>query len=150
MKKQSRLTRVAKGFGNTFLNVPGWLGINSLKDPTKELIQQGKTIYSVPKGQHKETFEQAMQRLNLTEQDLKQRKHYLQSQALLSGAMSLMVLIYCLYLIWNAFWLVSLITLGVLVLSLIRFCQARFWLTQIKKRRLGLSFKQWLLRQETE
>lgn len=150
MKKQSRVVRVVKGAGNTFLNVPGWLGINSLKEPTKELIKQGKTIYSVPKSQRKETFEQAMERLNLTEQDLKQRKHYLHSQAFLSGAMALLVFIYGLYLLWNAYWLVSLIALGVMMLSLIKLCQARFWLTQIKKRRLGLSFKQWLFKQESD
>lgn len=142
--KQSRMKTAVRGFGRTFLNVPGWLGVASLKEPTKELIKRNKHLYSTPTASNKETFDQAVKRLNLTENDLQQRLATLQWQALLSLAMALMVLVYTLYLFWIGDVAIGLLSLGVTSLFFLRFLSSRFWITQIKQRRLGLSFSKWL------
>lgn len=137
--------KAARSFGRTFVNVPGWLGLGSMKSPTKAIIQQSKTLYTPPpKGNQQETFEQAVERLQLTEKDLQERVNTLQWEAILSLAMTIMLFAYSLYLIWRLHVVVAFIALGVVLLFGLKYLKARFRIAQIKQRRLDLSFKQWL------
>jgi len=56
-----------------FVDVPGWLGLGQLKYYTHILFGSLKPSFTAHKGTRKETFEQAMARLNLSEDDLKLR-----------------------------------------------------------------------------
>lgn len=144
-QKQSRMVRLARGFGRTFVNVPAWLGISTLREPTKALIEQGKSIYLPPdKPASPETFEQATKRLNLTENDLRERVNTLKWQGFLCLALMVMVMIYAVYLWSQDYFAIGLLALGVAVLSFLRYLSCQFWIAQIKHRRLGLSFQQWL------
>lgn len=91
-----------------------------------------------------ETFEEAVQRLGLTEEDLEQRKRMFLQQTLLFFALGLAVVLYGVKMAFDH----SLMTMIIcFVVSLVAFANAfrsHFWFFQTKRRKLGCTLQEWL------
>lgn len=96
------------------------------------------------KATYSETFEEAMQRLELTEEDIEQRKKEFVRLITFFVVLALGILAYALYLAFK----------GTLAAAVIAFCLAlysfsqafrfHFWLFQLKHRKLGCTIKEWM------
>ena len=91
-----------------------------------------------------ETFEEAMERLQLSEEALAARKKVFKMQMLLYGIGAIAVGAYTLYLLIHNHWysvsLSFLLTIFLIVSSL----RSHFWVFQIQQRKLGCTLQEWL------
>lgn len=114
----------------------------------KDVFDQTKSIVFdlvKPKGSGViETYEEAMERLALTNDDIAQRKKEFHQLFLSFMCIGFAVVVYGAYMLFMGHpWL----TLISMLLSLYAFANAfkfHFWLYQIKQKRLGCTFKEWL------
>jgi intracellular multiplication protein IcmV len=138
------LKDVFKVSRKTFLNPSGWLGVNELKNNTAAMWSIIKGIVTPEKTDRVETFEEAMQRLHLTEQDVENNKntYYLYALGfLVLGIAAFLSSFY--YLFYHQ--TISGCLLGLAVTAFL-FAQAfryHFWYFQIKHRKLGCTFAEW-------
>ncbi len=135
---------VLKVSRKTFLNPREWIGYDAIKDQTKTIWDILKALFTPAKPEREETFEQAMQRLELTEADVKTRGQTYFIYALSFLLLSIIaffvdcyLLIY--YHIISGFFLGLAVTL-LLATQAFRF---HFWYFQIKHRKLGCTFQEW-------
>ncbi len=91
-----------------------------------------------------ETFEEAMQRLDLTEADLKERQKEFTKLCYFFLALALIVICYALYTAFTGAMLASLISFCLALYALTQAFRFHFWLFQIKNRKLGCSIKEWM------
>ena len=96
------------------------------------------------KATRSETFEQARQRLGLSEEDLQQRKIEFTRLCYTFLVLGALIIAYALYMLYMGSPFVTLICF---CLALYAFSQAfrfHFWLFQLKNRKLGCSVREWL------
>ncbi|MGI9214188.1 MAG: type IVB secretion system protein IcmV [Gammaproteobacteria bacterium] len=128
------------------LRVTDWLNTKDHKNNLNYITSSFKgTFIPNTNFSNQETFEQAMQRLNLTEQDILERKKEFFKLFFISLIISLLLFIYTMLITINykSFYGFILGT-SISFLSLTKTFKYHFWLTQINKRKLGLTFKEWL------
>ncbi|MBN1684882.1 MAG: type IVB secretion system protein IcmV [Gammaproteobacteria bacterium] len=128
----------------TFLDVPSWLGWRNIKRDTKTLYEMGRTVFTVSKAEHKETFEQATIRLKLSEQDIKKAAHYYFTLAILFIGLGILCIGYTFYLFFGGAFLAGIIALLIAFFVFLKAFSAHFQYFQIKNRKLGCSFREWL------
>lgn len=92
-----------------------------------------------------ETFEEAIKRLNISEDDLIKRKQEFNKLFIIYLIISLSLFSYTMFITikYSNFYSFILGT-SVTAMSLASTFKYHFWLTQITKRKLGLTFKEWL------
>lgn len=128
-----------------FFNFSTFLGLKELKGSYENVASLTKETFArkKPEDYVQETFEEAMKRLNLKEEDiaLKQKGFLTMSICYLSIATLLMV--YMVYLFFTGVLLGTFISFILIVVAL-SFCyREHFWYTQMHHRRLGLTFQDW-------
>lgn len=127
------------------IRVDRWIGTHNLKDGWGSITSGAKSVFTTSKAEVNETFEEALDRLNITEEDLKQRKKEFTKLFIFYAIFALLLFIYALYL------LVIKSNIGgtVLTTSLMLYClvnvfRFHFWLYQINHKKLGCSISEWL------
>jgi intracellular multiplication protein IcmV len=128
-------------------NVSKWADVDNVKKDTKTLGQLFKDTFAKPHTEnlpYDETFESAVERLGLTEQDLIAKQKNFFSNAMAFLVMALLIIGYMLFLLFNGHIAAGLFCILLAGLALVNFYRFHFWYIQIKYRKLGLSFKQWL------
>ncbi len=91
-----------------------------------------------------ETFEEAMQRLDLTEEDLIERQKEFTRLCYFFLALAMVVVAYALYAAFTGTMMSSLISFCLALYALTQAFRFHFWLFQIKNRKLGCSIKEWM------
>lgn len=92
-----------------------------------------------------ETFEEAIKRLNLSEEDLIKRKKEFSKLFSISLIVSVGLFSYTMFItIKYSNFYSFILGASVTAMSLANTFKYHFWLTQINKRKLGLSFQEWL------
>jgi intracellular multiplication protein IcmV len=128
-------------------NVSKWAGVDHVKQDTRTLGSLFKSAFAKPHTEnlpYDETFEDAVNRLGLTEKDLIERQKQFFKNAMAFLAMALLISGYMLFLLFNGHIVSGLFCIFLALLALVNFYRFHFWYIQIKHRVLGLSFKQWL------
>lgn len=138
------LKDVFKVSRKTFFNPSGWLGYNEIKSYTRFLWETLKNLFIPAKPEHSETFEQALDRLHLTETDIQiSAKHYL-IYAIIFVVLAVGAIGYSFYLLLVhgtlAGWILSIAVAALFFSQAFRF---HFWYFQIKHRKLGCTFAEW-------
>jgi len=128
------------------VDVKTWVGYDNLKNSTKNLAALFKMVFKKPqKVTLQESFAEAVERLNLTEQDLQRMmKNFLIHSYIYLSALSAS-LIYMLYLVWHAHWYAGFFMLIIATIFCLKAAEANFHHFQIKQRKLDCTFKQWLM-----
>lgn len=144
MKVGQGVKSTAKFFFKPFVNIHEWLGISQLIVMTRGLREGLQTTFKVEPKHKDESFQEALKRLNISEADLQTNQQAFLRIALVMAGLSFMALIYVVYLFWQGFLMAGLIALIVSLVMLVLAYRYHFWYFQIKNRKLGCSFKEWL------
>lgn len=128
----------------TFLDPAGWLDLDTLKNQNRTIFQTIKNIFSVNKPLREETFEEAVERLQLTEEDIQYSFKTYKQYAIWFSVLGLLVFLYAFYLIFRyssiTGWLLGIATSALLFSQAFKY---DFWAFQIKSRKLGKTFDEW-------
>ena len=92
---------------------------------------------------HEETFEQAVERFNLSEDMIRTRTRQFLWTSIIFFLFGLMSFVYTGYLIYSKEVLTSFIGLGVTGLIFAYSFRYHFWFFQMKNRKLGCTFQEW-------
>lgn len=139
-----KILNFAKRIVRPFVNVSAWMGYEQLKETTKSLADYIKNIFIPQQAQHTETFEEALKRLNLTEEDIKQRAKTFTWMTIFWLVMAIAVLVYGIYIAGYGSWHGFIACIAITLVALAQAFRNNFWLFQIKQKRLGCTFKEWL------
>ena len=128
----------------TFVNPSGWLDWRFFSFQNNILRRVLSGLFIAETEEKKETFEEAVQRLGLTEADIQATQIRYQRFALALAAVGLLLMVYAFYLLfhhhtWTG-WLLG------MAAGLLLFGQAfryDFWAFQMKQRKLGATFAEW-------
>lgn len=125
-------------------NVKQAVGIPELKISIANARGAAKEIFKPQKKQViKETFEQALVRLQLTEPMIQQRRKSLIMTIIVYAALAVSFFVYAVYLLFTGLMLGAFISF-VLTFTAVGFVfRDHFWYVQMTCRRLGMSFKDW-------
>ena len=135
--------RRIKKFGKTFLDVPAWMGWSRLKSSSQAIGSTAKRLFIPQKPQIKEEFHEAINRLNLSEEDILDRQKSFLKLSIIFVIMGFMILIYAVYLAWSSYIRSAFIALGLTLLVFAIAFRYHFWYFQVKHRRLGCTLREW-------
>lgn len=129
----------------TFFNPSAWIGVNELKTSTTIIWGIVKDLITPAKPERVETFEEAMHRLHLTEKDLRKQGQIYFLYALLFVGLAVSSLVIGFYFLFHhktiAGWLLTICVSALFGVQAFRF---HFWYFQIKHRKLGCTFEEWI------
>ena len=134
-----------KFFSRSIFNVPRWIGWESLRNNASSISQMYRALFKASqKPAVNETFEEAVVRMGLTEKDLRhsERAYLVKSRFYL--VMVVAALCYHGYLLYQQYWASAIVMVSFDFMLMSFYFRESFWLTQIRQRRLGLTFKEWL------
>lgn len=128
----------------TFINPSGWLDYDAVENQTRSLWTIIKSLMTPAAAQYSETYEEALARLGVTDEEAQHRGHRFKAYAILFVLLGFIVFFYTIYLlaVYKTF---SGLILGLCAAAAF-FCQAfrfDFWSFQIRSRRLGATFDEW-------
>lgn len=126
-----------------FVNFPAWMGWKQISSTSKGLKDTAKTLLETPKPTYRETFQEATRRFHLSEADLQEKMKRFRQTALMYCAMAAGLFLYALYLFFTLHFIAAFLSLIVTVLALILAFRQHFWYFQMKRRKLGCTFKEW-------
>ena len=126
----------------TFLDVPAWLGWRNIKKDTQSLYNTIQSIFAIRKAD-KETFEQAKERLNLTDQDIAASASYYIKLTIVFVAVGFLCIAYTFYLFVEGTFIAGIIALLVAFFVFLKAFSVHFQYFQIKNRKLGCTFQEW-------
>lgn len=139
MKVTSALGRIFK----PLVNFPKWMGLRQLKSNAAVISKMIKDLRVYRPGIHQETFDEAVVRLQLTEEDIKQRMRTCFTLSIVYSIIAILLLVYTIYLVLQLS-LGMILGLLVTVLMSVLAYREHFWYFQMKTRRLGNSFQDWI------
>lgn len=125
------------------VRVDKWMSLNYLKDVSGQTRSILKDLVIPKKATRSETFEQALERLHLTQDDIAQRKIEFTRLVYLFLGISLIIIGYAIYMIIKGYPLVGLISFCLSAYTLSQAFHFHFWLFQMKNRKLGCTIKEW-------
>jgi len=132
---------IIRGFKNIVKNA---IGVEQIKSQTASLKNLAEDLLKPKQSTHQETFEEALVRLNLTEADVQKKAIEFKRLSTIFGFLAVALLAYLIYMIFEKALVASLGTFGVLLVIMGQWFRCHFWLYQIRARKLGCSFKDWL------
>lgn len=117
---------------------------------SSRFIEHGKTVYNDAKKllvkveqTNTETFEEASDRLGLSEAYLEKLKNKFLLTSLIFLVLGFIAAFYFAYIVTHGAWHTWAMGVVVVMLALTQFFRYHFWYYQIKSRRLGCTIKEW-------
>lgn len=126
------------------VDVPTWMGYRTLADNGKNVLQSVKDIFTPIQGERTESFEQAISRLELTEETIKKQEKAFLILELFWLVIALLMLVYTLWLFATKGFVGGVFSLSMAFLASVLWFRYDFWRFQVKNRLLGADFKTWL------
>lgn len=132
---------IISGITNTLKSA---LNVEQIKEQTGNLKKMAGDVLSIPKGPaSSETFEEALERLNLSEADIERRKIQFQKLSRIYFVLGIIVALYTIYLAFQKAFFPTIGCIGVFLIIFSQYFRYNFWLFQINERRLGCTFREW-------
>ncbi|MGE3920546.1 MAG: type IVB secretion system protein IcmV [Gammaproteobacteria bacterium] len=125
------------------VDVPRWLDVNRLMQFGTFIGTAAKRAFTFQKPEQKETFEQALARLKITEKDLAHRKREFTRLLVIYLIAFIAIFSYGIYLFSTAHIKAGTLALAISLIPLVQIFRFHFWLFQIKSRKLGCSVREW-------
>lgn len=126
------------------VRVDKWMSLSSIKDSFDKTSSILSGLVIPENAKRKETFQESLVRLGISEADLEQRKKEFFRLVVIYTLIGLSIIFYGIYMAIKQHFAAGLISI---CLSLFAFGQAfrfHFWLFQIQHRKLGCTLKEWL------
>lgn len=143
MKFIKSIFRGVKKVAKPFIDFPTWMGLSQLKENAGALYKSIKTSFVIDKGRYNETFEQAVKRLHLSEQDIQNRSQQFKILALVYLVLGLGIICYGLVLLYLHYYSGGFAAIAIACTSLALSFRNHFWFYQVKQRKLGCSVMEW-------
>lgn len=131
------------------VDVPKWIGYRQLAKTNRLLFFFTKKFFIPEQASTQESFQAALDRLKLTEVDLVQRRKEFTRLMWIWILLFLISIAYSIHLLLENSLRGFFPCLGVMVIILTQIFRYHFWIFQIKQRRLGCNFRDWLTAQLT-
>lgn len=141
--KPGKAAGLFRMFYKTFFDLPSWIGVHQARYTNITLFQYLKAIFKTKRSPRQETFEQAMERLQLTEQNLRERVESNNKNKWIFIILGVALALYSIYLIFSAHIGGFFLGVAVVILAFVRAYQFSFWNFQIKHKKLGCTYKEW-------
>jgi intracellular multiplication protein IcmV len=138
-----KITRSVGRVIKPLVNFPKWMGLSQLRANAAAIMKMFQDLRVHRPPVREETFAQAVQRLNLTEDDIKTRMKHCLLMSLLYFSASLVFLAYTLYMIIHLH-LGMVVGLLITALMMVFTYREHFWYFQMKTRTLGNTFQDWV------
>ncbi len=129
--------------GRHFLNVPRWVSYDFLKNSGTDVYKAGRAVFKAPTIEKPESFVEAVDRLHLSDKDLKVRFDSCRNTFVVFFVFAVLLALYTLYLLFHGVFMGALLALAVTVLIGMHAFKYHFWMFQIKHKKLGCSFNEW-------
>lgn len=123
--------------------VDRWISWEYLSETTDRFKILITDIFIPKKASFSETFDEALQRLELSEEDLIQRKKEFSRLFYFFLGLTLLIIVYALYMAVKGNMVPSLIAFCLALYALAQAFRFHFWLFQVKNRKLGCTLKEW-------
>lgn len=128
----------------TFINPTGWIDFDFLKYHHRVIWDICKPLFTTPTPPPDESFEQAMQRLRISEDDVLRGATVYRYYALAFLCVGFLIFFYSFYLLFRYFSIAGwIIGLAVAALGFSQAFKYDFWSFQMRKRKLGVTFAEW-------
>lgn len=128
----------------TFFDPFGWIDYESLKTQNQTLYTILKALFTPNTAVRRETFDQAVKRLALAEEDIKKTITIYHIYTLIFLLLGMVVFAYAFYLLFGPHsisgWLLGLGASGLFLGQAFKY---DFWTFQMQQRKLGLTFEEW-------
>lgn len=133
-----------RGYLSRTFNVYEWMGADILWQGAKSIKGLYGDIISPPSSGIKETFSQAVVRMGLTEYDIAKQARYYKFTSSIYGIFFIFAVLYALILFLSKNVGAGCMGTAYAVLMFAFYFRESFWLMQIKRRRLGHNFIDWV------
>ena len=140
--KKKRPSRILAILARIF-NVRAWIDFDRIKSFTMYLVNGFKKMFVPQRNVATESFEEAMQRLNISEKDLQSRQSALYRLSLLMCGAALFIFAYAVYHVIYGSFKAVIISLVVMLIALVLAFRYHFWYFQIRERKLGCTIQEW-------
>ncbi len=139
------LTKVKTAGSYIFnFNVRRWVAYDEIKDNTRGLFEIGRSMFTPEQANFNETFEEAMQRLNITEDQLMQRRKEFMRLAFIFTFIAVAIFTYSVYIAYYHKNIMGFIMgFCITLYTLTHVFRYHFWIYQIKHRKLQCTLKEW-------
>ena len=134
----------------TFFNVPAWIGFKQIKDSNKVIMTYVKESFNVNEAERDETFDAALERQNITKDQLGVVYRCNARNFYIVLAVILCLAVYAIYLLVIGSYKGFFVDVAVLAFAGVKLFQFSFWNFQIKHKKLGCSFREWFSRQVSQ
>jgi intracellular multiplication protein IcmV len=142
-KDDMRIIQGTKRILKPLVDFPTWMGYRTLVDNGKAVITGVKELFAPPQPERTESFEQAIERLGLTEKDIQLRKNVFLGFSIFWGLLTIGAFAYTCWLFFNGGFKGGLLGLSLSLFAAILCFRYHFWYFQVKNRLLGASFTLW-------
>lgn len=132
------------------VNVPKWMNAKQITTDAVYIGDIAKKVFKTQESDREESFDEALVRLKLTEEDIKQRYKEFRRLSIIFGLFFLILIGYAGYLLLGVdpetSWRAIALSFVVSLIALIQFFRFHYWIYQIKQRRLGCGLKEYFSR----
>lgn len=137
---------VVKKSVSSLFNVRRWVAWDEVKGHGSLIISLFKGVTKLPhkEAAQGETFDQVVNRLGLTEQDIKQNMKIRLRAVFIYLALALGLVIYMIYMIMNSHWLAVFFCILLTALLLAYAFRDHVWYTEMKHRKFHCTVKEWI------
>lgn len=129
----------------SIFNPRAWFGVDELKAQHQFVKENIRTMFKADKPTREETFEEAVQRLGLSDDQIKQKIKASYRNVIIFCLGGFIVFFYAFYLLFRFKyilpWLMGLSASGIFFAYAFKF---HFWICQMRERKLGMTAKEWL------
>lgn len=143
MMKKVKRTRTARFFTKAF-NFRAWLNYDNVKEMVLSFFDIVSKLFIPETPKKVESFEKAIQRLSLSEEAIEQQKRGFYRLSILMSVITFLLLSYTAFHIYYLNYNAIILSFVVMLIALSLAFRYHFWYFQLKKRKLGCTFKEWL------
>lgn len=124
--------------------VTSWMGLDQIKSIGRNTADLGNQLFTPDQANYTETFEEAMIRLNITEEQLNQRRREFTILMIIYILIACGLFSYSIYVIYAHKNIMGFImSFAITLFALTHVFKYHFWLYQIRHKKLGCSLKDW-------
>ena len=144
-KKRGKIRHSLAWAFKPLVNVKGWMGYQEVKQGYQTLAHAFSDLLQVTPTDRRETFDEAVIRLNLNELKLKQQAKNFFRMLVVCLLIFIFMLTLSLYWLFTGGFFGGVVTLLFSFVALANAIRYHFWIYQINKRKLGCSLQQWFI-----
>ena len=128
---------------SSYIPIRNAVGADNYRQSFQSCKKIISSVFKRAQAVQPETFEEALQRLSLTEAELDKRYHFFKRSFYMLLMVSLVLFYYAFYVLFTGHFITFLLAFAVTLLAAAQAFKRHFWMFQVRQRRLGCTFREW-------